>query len=163
MNKALLTIGLALVAGVTAHADLGDTYAQSCAKYGSSGRVNKTTKSASWRNHNGTATIVETFVKNECVRITLFPNKGRAYSIADVEQMLPYEAGNQRVWVPLQRDNPKFVASWETSDSLLVASLYPDGACQFAYKWWLERKGLIESGATFATAPIEDDEPGISM
>ena len=138
-------------------ADLGDTYAQSCQKFGGPGRVNKTEHYIWW--HIGKATYVERFVKNECVFLRLIPDGKLAYTVEDVERILPWEAGGKQAWIPLAADpaDTEHLASWATDDGLVLAGLFTNGTCQFTYRWFIEAKGHLESALPPAAAPVEDD------
>ena len=162
IKKALLMAALALTATI-AHADLGDTYAQSCAKYGSSGKVDKQRHFIYW--HYGKSTVVEYFVNNECVCMRLLPDKDWSYPIDQIEASLLSQCGSSQSWYPAQieaNDSLGIKAQWATTDSLIIATLYKTGVIQFAYQAWLEKKGLLEGTAPAQTAPVED-EPGIRM
>jgi hypothetical protein len=153
--KRLLLIGTVCLAAGSAFADLGDTYAQSCAKYGGKGYVDKRTSSILW--HEGNHIVAESFYHNECVRMTLIPDRdyGKVYSISDVERILPFECGRSQLWQPFDGGS-QYVASWSTTDGLLTATLYQNGSVQFAYALWLKGKGLLTDPPDYGSAPLED-------
>jgi hypothetical protein len=158
--KKLMLIGAACLAASSAFADLGDTYAQSCAKWSGKGTLDKQNHQIIW--HFDHATIVERFVKNECVFMQLFPDKGLVYTVNGVQRILPYNCGPSQVWGPFTSGVESSVApeaggiaaNWQTTDGLILAALYNDGAVQIAYKWFIEGKGLLTKPAE--TAPVED-------
>jgi hypothetical protein len=162
--KRYIIIGALLVSAITqAHADLHDTYAQSCAKYGGSGNVDKKNKQIYW--HYAKSTVVEVFVKDECVSMRIIPDKDWFYAIEQIEAALPAECGTDQRWIPLQIEasDPLIVAQWATTDGQILAALYKKtGVVQFSYRWWLEKKGLLDGSAPAQTAPVEDDL-GIKM
>src|SRR5262245_61220195 len=128
------------MASTSAFADLHDTYAQSCTKYGGRGKIDKVNHCIYW--HQDHEEIVEWFVKNECVSMKLIPDKGCHYSIAQVEALLPYESGSTQSWQSIGSEGNR-IAQWGTSDGLILAALYDYGHIQFSYAWYLNSKGLL--------------------
>jgi hypothetical protein len=155
MKKLVFTISALLISAIISRAELGATYAQDCKRYGKA-TVDKVRKCVYW--HVSKRLIVERFVKNECVMVRLIPDKGLAYSLNDVQRMLPYECGSEQVW-QLFDGGSSFLGSWQTTDGLILASLYPTGDVQFAYRWWIEGKGLLTDQSNSA-APVEDGIAG---
>lgn len=159
MKKSLVSILTALasltIAMTPAFADLGDTYAQSCAKYGGRGTVYRVNHQIVW--HVSKHSIAETFIKNECVAMMLVPDRGLLYSTDDFARIAPDEAGRGQTWVgspdaPLEMN----VAEWNTTDNLVLAVLGKDGRIQFSYTWWSRGKGLLKESPGYGTAPVED-------
>jgi hypothetical protein len=142
------------MASATAFADLGDTYSQSCAKYGGKGSVDKAHHCIVWHQHH--QYVVETFVKNECVVMRLVPEKGFGYTVDLVENMLPFECGSQQAWVSNGGAEGDYVAQWATRDGLVLAAYYQNGYAQFAYAWFLKSKGFLEAPTDYGSAPVED-------
>jgi hypothetical protein len=156
MKNILLTLtavaSLTMAAG-SAFADLHDTYAQSCAKYGGKGTIDKKSNSIVW--HVSQHLVAESFYHNECVRMTLISDSA-PYEIADVERIMPFECGNGQSWFQFDGGRSQYIASWSTTDGLLVATLYSNGSVQFAYTQWLKAKDLLSPAVDYGTAPIED-------
>jgi len=162
--KKLMLIGAAcLAASSAAFADLGDTYAQSCAKWGGRGTIDKAHHRILWRARH--ATIVEIFVKNECVSMRLVPEEGFSYKLNDIQRILPYNCGAQQIWMPFPvlSETPNIVANWATTDDAILAALYNNGCIQLSYKWYLKDKGLLveddkDQQTNDSAAPVEDGE-----
>jgi hypothetical protein len=77
MKHILLIIGLALSASIPAHANLGDTYADSCARFHSAGVISRADRSISWpwsetySGATGLWVITEQFINNHCTAMLL--------------------------------------------------------------------------------------------
>jgi hypothetical protein len=153
--KRYIIIGALLVSAVThAHANVGDTYEESCNRFGSKGVPDKKQHCIYWvRNHH---TIFERFVRNECVYISYVPEPGYSYTVSDVwNEMLPYNRGRTQSWSQYFNDNNS-LAAWTTNDDVIYCHLYSTGQVRIAYKWWLVDKGLLYYGTPNAQAPVED-------
>ncbi len=94
MKKTLLTIGLALVASVTAHASLHDTYEQSCSRYGSKGYIYNDLIMWDW----GNQIVVESFIDNECVMVRYCPSKGFDHTYATCWGGVQANCGGSQTW-----------------------------------------------------------------
>lgn len=152
----LAAIGLMIaVTCPKAHADLGDTYAQDCAAYGGRGTVDKKNHIISW--HYSKHYIVESFVKNKCVAMTLIPDKGLSYTIADAQRVISYNVGTNQLWQPYNA-GPNFIQGWATTDGLIYGGLMTSGSVRVCYAWWLKGKGLATAPETsnYGDAPVED-------
>jgi hypothetical protein len=149
---AILTAALGLtMSAFSAKANLGDTYAQSCLRYGGPGTPDQY-HGVVWTMSKHI--VVESFAKNECVRITYAPldGSGLAYTVEDVKtKILPREHGYTQTWERFDGGDA-FVACWHTTDGLLNAALYYNGSMQIAYQWWLDAKGLIVAPTHIITA-----------
>jgi hypothetical protein len=157
-RKSLLILTAALgltMSAFSAKANLGDTYAQSCLRYGGSGTPDQY-RGVVWTVSKHI--VVQSFVKNECVRITYAPlgGSGLAYSVQDVENnILPPNHGYNQSWERFDGGDA-FVACWRTTDHLLNAALYYNGSVQIAYQWWLDAKGLVVA-PKHINSPVEDN------
>jgi|SRR5215471_1732726 len=154
--KNLILVGAACLAASSTWADLGDTYAQSCTKFGGKGIAVKRLHEVAW--HLNNAVVLEAFVKNECVFMRLVPDKGVSYTTQDVQRLLVYNSGSKQIWTPFPVDTSlvDIAANWSTTDGLVIATLYTNGCVQFAYKWYAEAKGLLAKPAPEESAPVED-------
>jgi hypothetical protein len=154
--KECIILGALLVSAVTGHANLGDTYELSCQRYQSEGYIDKESHSILWSQPKYYS--AETFIDNECVAMVLIPTKGLSYSFDDVvDKLLPISKGSAQSWSRSFYDTANSAAAWETDDHLIVAQLFSDGTVRVCYKWWLEKKGLIENKPAKKKAPVEDD------
>jgi hypothetical protein len=146
-----------------AKANLHNTYAQSVAQYGSKGLVDKANKCIYWDLKD--FRVVEYYAKNECVAMILSPKNGLAYTVNDVQRQLPYNCGTTQVWRPVTitpEFASKYAAARETTDGLILASLYPDKSVQFGYTWFIKARGHLEQNGTLPSdtaPPIEDNNP----
>jgi hypothetical protein len=158
--KRYIILGALLVSAITSHADLHDTYELSCQRFQSKGYIDQKTHSIMWTQPKYVA--LECFVDNECVAMVLAPIKGLYYTITDVvDNILPISKGPTQNWSRIYYDTANSVAAWATDDDLIRAQLFSDGTVRVCYKWWLEKKGLIDNPPAAAEkAPIEDVEDG---
>jgi hypothetical protein len=70
------------------------------------------------------------------------------------------ECGANQLWQPIADDGSGGrLASWETTDEVLLGTLYKDGSLQIAYRWFIAQKGLLNNGGEgdYGQAPVEDD------
>jgi hypothetical protein len=152
IKQTLFAFSLIMTA-FSAKADLGDTYARSCFKYGSQGYVDKKDRTVIWKvSHH---LVAESFYKNECVRITFIPEQGSYYTVSDVERIAPDQSGLKQTWTPFDGGDA-YAACWMTTDGLIGATLYYNGSVQFSYSWWLKAKGLATE-PVHISPPIEDN------
>jgi hypothetical protein len=150
----ILTAALGLIISASsARADLGDTYARSCLKYGGPGYADKADHAVLWKQEH--CIIAESFYKNECVRITFIPEPGTFYTAADVERISRYECGTRQTWMSFDGGDA-YVGSWCTTDGALIATLYYNGTVQFIYQWFLKAKGLSQA-PVHINPPVEDN------
>lgn len=161
---AVLAAAIAWGGPTAAFADLGDTYAQSCRKYGGRGEVDRKHHAILW--HCSRHWVEQCFVKNHCVEMRLIPDRdsGYVYGPDDMINVLPSESSLP--WVRISGPNGGYVGCWRTTDDSVLAAVYTDGTAQVAYKWFAARKGRVENVPSddYGKAPVEDDgAPGDSM
>jgi hypothetical protein len=158
--KKLLLILTALtsltIANVPAFANLGDTYAQSCSRFGGKGTVDKKNHRMIWYLPNTHSFVYESFVNNACVALLIVPDEGYHFSVSFMEELLSMQSAATQTWTRSDALDVN-IAEWKTTDGLLMASLSRQGNAQFAYTWWMERKGLIQPAPDYGLAPVEDN------
>jgi len=160
---------LALVA--SAHADLGDTYAQSCQRYGGVGTSGKHVNDLSrverakygervttWKTNN--AYVAEVFKKDQVVSITYLPLSGSGYSFTDEEiwHLLKTNALPKHEW-------HEYRVSWATrafvtDDDKLYGILTKQGCFVINYKSWMVANNLFvgEAPDRYELPPSQHDE-----
>ena len=145
--KYLITIGFCLAAG-TVWADLGDTYATSCTRFGGRGRTDKETRSMLWV--NGSWGIREFFYKNQCVCIYYNKMDG-LITDSDIQWILKRNARENQHWQEYGKN--EVGRTWVTNDEQLYAQFSLDVSIngkrivqylRVAYKSWLEGHGLLK-------------------
>jgi hypothetical protein len=151
----LMAMASLTMAAIPAVANLGDTYEQSCLRYGGEGKIySKSNKVIRW--HYGRKTIFETFVKNECVAMKYVADKGYQYTIDRIrENILPHQKGYNQEWTG-NGGGGEWVANWATTDGLILAGLNVDGSFEVAYAQYLKAKGLLLPPINYGSAPVED-------
>jgi hypothetical protein len=115
-------IAITAVAAVSllhsAHANLGDTYAASCQRYGGRGYVDRQNRFITWA-INGYL-IAEQFRKNQCVCIIYVRQDRKPFSDHEVEWFLSNNALPFHSW----REYPDVGGrSWNTNDNKIYARL----------------------------------------
>jgi hypothetical protein len=141
------------MASVPAFAHLGDTYAQSCTRFGGKGTVDKQSKRIVWYLADSHMYIGEYFVKNRCAALLVAAEPGYPLSVDGVEKTIL----SNGLWKP----NPAGVldtniAEWVSKDGTCMAILTNDGRLSVAYRWYMERKGLLKDAPDYGPAPVED-------
>jgi hypothetical protein len=135
-------------------ANLSETYAQSCYRFGSKGTVDKKWHCIDW--FFPKFVVSQRFVKNECVTVLLIARDGAKYTVADVVNViLPQNKGVNQEWQRTPDDYS--IAAWITTDGLIYTQLFEDGNVRLAYRWWLEKHHLLDNSQPANHAPIEDD------
>src|ERR1700751_1717971 len=109
---ALLALA-AVIYSKAARAELGDTYSESCNRFGGKGHPDQKRHLISW--HESKHFIYEAFVKDRGAIIVLVPDKGLSYTIADAQRILPYNAGSNQLWQPYNA-GPNWAVGWSTTD-----------------------------------------------
>jgi hypothetical protein len=139
-----LALILALAIAGTAHADLGDTYKDSCERYGGVGTSDDSVRKLSaadrarygervnaWKLKDGTS-VVEVFKKDQCVCITYLPAKDAAFT--DLWVLLGQNARKSHEWHQYDVDYAQ--KAFVTQDNRLFAVLTHEGMLVILYKNW---------------------------
>lgn len=134
-----------------AHANIGDTYEQSCARYGSRGYVND--DSIVWKYRY--STVTEVFINNECVCMLLAPDQGYSYNDTSVWYNLAENCGANQTWQEFADAQHAF-KSYLTNDSLIYGQWNYSGSLRISYASWLSRHDLFDTKPPAAHAPVED-------
>lgn len=160
MKTLMAAATLALAAG-NARADLGDTYAESCRRFGAEGAVNKEAHSMIWKvnalGDKGSYWIIsEWFVKNQCVALICTGSDPKGVYESALWQILNRNALPTQIWTEYSHgDNGQrdFVT---TDQKLFGMACTTDAGCPFirvAYASWMKVHKLFN-------APPSDSEPG---
>jgi hypothetical protein len=89
--KRYIILGALLASAITSHANLSETYAQSCYRFGSKGHVDNKWHCIDWIFPK--VVVSQRFVKNECVAVLLIGRYAK-YTVADVvNNILPQNKG----------------------------------------------------------------------
>lgn len=144
-----------LLLSLNAHADLGDTYAVSCKRFGGSGQVNHS--AMQWMLANGLL-ITEVFHNNQCVSISYVPPKGRLLVEGGIWKLLVLNSKAGAVWQAYGNDPAKL--QYVTSDGGLYGVFQIDGefcVLRIAYASYLASHGLLTKPEE-VRAPVEDGD-----
>jgi len=146
-----------------ARADLGDTYALSCQRYGAAGLVDKADGTITWDRQG--YLISEQFHHNQCVAVQYNPDRGGAFTDAMILTFLSKNSLKSQRWMEYPDVTGR---SWSTSDDKIYGKFYMDrskngknivNCLRIAYKNWLERHGLLSKEAPAEErAPVEEED-----
>jgi len=167
MNKKIILAALAAMIPAVVLADLGDTYKESCRRYGSRGHVYKDSMVWSFDKIN----IQEIFYHNQCVMVYYMPAKGRYLYESAIWDLLKENSRSGDHWTHWNTDsdgNPEYVNADSTIYGKLIPcpGYYP--SLRICYASWLKRKGLNHApnesdGDDNERAPVEDNSDGTPM
>ena len=151
----MMMIGLACAALTNAHANLGDTYDQSCTRYGGKGTVDEQSHKMVWYSSSSHTFIVEAFVNNRCVQIVRIPEDGYPKSDESVGKTIKAFNSNPKWHASPYGVADSNIAEWANVDNTVIACLTKKGVIQTAYVWWLRSKNLLDI-PDYGPAPVED-------
>lgn len=153
-----------LALAITAKADLGDTYATSCQRYGGKGTVIKDT--IAWERSGWL--ITEQFRNNQCVAIVYNAVGGGNFSEAAIWTFLSKNASHAQNW---REYGDVTGRAFVTNDDRLYAKFWLCPSLngqhmvltlRIAYKSWMARNGMFnqpdESAPAPSKAPVEEGQ-----
>jgi hypothetical protein len=118
MEKIILALTAALSLAISAHANLGDTYAQSCERFGGKGTISG--KQMVWAFSEKHYLIYEMFSGKICVGTMLVPEKGFEIPPALAANFMKAQAP-QSEWHEGTAGDMN-ICEWYTNDGLYVTS-----------------------------------------
>jgi hypothetical protein len=154
--KRIAILPVALCLCYSAKADLGDTYATSCHRYGGRGIV-----SGNWIvwYANGIA-IAEQFHSNQCVAIIYHPRAGSSFIEGEIWRTLQFNSNPDDKWFSYRTDSNGNV-EYATRTGKLYGKLFvEDGTLRVCYASWLQRHGMLKDGESASNddkPPVEDN------
>jgi len=162
VKKSLIVAGLSVLSlfnALTARADLGDTYAQSCAKFHGPGVVDKESKSIAWA-PNETWVVVQWFQNNRCVCV-VYRGVNGPMDDPILWQILSRNAPGTRAWTEYNDTLPHRAFHWG-DDYQLIGTL-SDGSrnLRVTTQTWLRQHKLWDdsigsNGADSSVPPVQD-------
>jgi len=166
--KKLVLIATLLLTAASAFADLGDTYATSCRKFG--GRGTTYHDVVCWTSHSREGLAVgvgEVFHGNQCVAINYTPSKGHTFAESEVWRELIANSREGTYWSKTYVDSQGNI-EYSNQEQTIYAKWFvgQNGALRIAYTSFLRRRGLFIEGQPQPTGPTlppveESEDPGI--
>jgi hypothetical protein len=162
--KSIAILPMLLCFCCSAKADLGDTYAISCHRYGGRGTVNGTW--IVWY-ANGIA-VAEQFRNNQCVAIIYHPRAGTSFIEGEIWRTLQFNSNPDDNWSSYHADSNGNIEYVTRSGKLYGKLFVNDSTLRVCYASWLQRHGMLtdgdsNSGDTSDKPPVEDNiELGLS-
>jgi hypothetical protein len=152
-----------LVVATTSQADLGDTYATSCQRFGTPTLINHRENTIVW--NVGGVFVTEQFHSNQCVYVSYNTGLGSAgLTEAQLWNLLTRNSSRNQRWTEYPDPHPG--RSFATNDGHLYGkySLWPNlngtgyvPGLRIAYKTWMDRHSLLEGpGSRSAGPPVEE-------
>jgi hypothetical protein len=144
------------MASTSAFADLGDTYAQTCAKYGKPLDINKKQGTVVWRLSEASV-LSEAFdgKPKQCALVRFVPIPPARYSSDQINILLNAVKLPKQTWhysTPADIN----VSEWVTDDGMLYAILDKNGCLQVAFSYYMKQQGLF-LGEKAVQDPFADD------
>lgn len=161
---AATVLAILLVHSVT-RANLADTYAISCQRFGSPYSVDRKNRFIYWPMYGGNrqiGLIAEQFLHNECVCIIYLETYagGVGYRDQDIWQALAQNARSNQTWIENREQSGR---GWVTNDGRIYGKMFVYNGTlilRVAYTSWLKRHGLLYvPPAPSLRPPVEEEEP----
>jgi len=146
-----VTAGCLLLGIATSHADLGDSYATSCRRYGGPGLIDRQNAFITWS--VGGTLVSEQFHNDQCVAI-IYGSYGLTEAL--LWQLLRTNALTTQYWREYADPHPG--RSFATTDDRIYGKyvVWSNGwpMLRLAYKSWLNRHGFLTYSQPHA--PVEE-------
>jgi hypothetical protein len=147
-----------------ARADLGDTYAQSCRRYGCRGTVSG--NEMRWAIEGNNLIVQEVFYRNQCVAIQYTPSHGRHLIESAIWGLLQRNVRSGDHWHTYDNDSYGQPEYTNDGNDILGKLLTSDsGQLRIAYRSWLNRHGMMnespsngggDDGGSYGRAPVDE-------
>jgi hypothetical protein len=163
MKNVIITLTSIIAGASMAKAELGDTYATSCNRFGGTGYVDKATNTISWQikdidSRNSNWLVTEQFRNNQCVMITYTYAGTEKVAEGAIWQTLSRNSTDKQIWHEYP-DAPGGQRGFATTDNQIYGAEWTQGGLQqvrVAYRSWLERHHLLESPNN-TPPPVEEN------
>lgn len=160
--KKLVLLATLTLAALSARADLGDTYAQSCRRYGGKGSVYQ--NGISWVPNDGNnVNVMEWFYHNQCVCIVYTPASGQSIAESEVWRALQMNSRVGDTWHSYSADNS---IEYANKDASLYGKLAQENGytcLRICYASYLKRHQLLHDGPSESSRPPVEDSDGTPM
>jgi hypothetical protein len=145
----------------SAHAELGDTYATSCQRYGGPGYVDRENRMIIWMTRQHIYFVIEQFLKNQCVCVFYVRKDRQPFTEPETQHLLVVNARQTQYW----QEYPDIGGrSFQTTDEKITGRLWVGDdrtpVLRIAYANWVARHGLFRAPPTPPpTQPPVEEEP----
>lgn len=155
MKRIFLSLVLMAMAG-SAHANLGDTYAESCRRYGGKGVPSE--NEMRWLIENGNLLVQAAFHNDQCVAIQYTPLNGRYIYESAIWNLLAINSLSSDHWERYDQDERGNTELMNGRGNLFAKFFSADrGELRICYRSWLQRHGLFrDNGNANSSTPRND-------
>ena len=150
------------MASATAFADIDDTYAESCTRYGGEGTLDKAHHLMVWivkDGNNNDVKITESFKNKRCVGINMVSSTG-SFVREDAIKWICSQLLEGQTWIRMSHPSDSIIAEWYSNDGRLLAAIQRNGMLQVTTAEFLKSIGKLRDKPEYAPAPSESADSG---